>query len=126
MEVDTTSDDYWPFPSKEFTLLYFLLNSPRPLVYDYVFMRTYNFSSNEIFFTPVGTIKFEVHVARHEAVEFINSKLESGQEFLASWIEPASEGKVHLLHSVSTSKKQLEYMICSCNFLPFNNQQSVL
>ena len=49
MEVDTTSDDYWPFPSKEFTLLYFLLNSPRPLVYDYVFMRTYTFSSNVIF-----------------------------------------------------------------------------
>ncbi len=32
MDVETLSDDYWPFPSKEFTLLYLLLNSPRPLV----------------------------------------------------------------------------------------------
>lgn len=32
MEVETCSDDYWPFPSKEFALLYFLVNSPRPLV----------------------------------------------------------------------------------------------
>ena len=78
-----------------------------------------------IFFTPVGTIKFEVHVARHEAVEFINSKLESGQEFLATWIEPASEGKVYLLHSVFTSKKELECMICSCTFLPFNNHATI-
>ena len=53
---------------------------------------------------PVGTIKFKVHVARHEAVEFINSKLESGQDFFASWIEPASKGKVYLLQCLTFKK----------------------
>jgi len=32
MEVQTESQDYWPFPSKEFALLYFLINGPHPLV----------------------------------------------------------------------------------------------
>lgn len=32
MEVDTASHDYSPFPSKLFSLLFILLNSPRPLV----------------------------------------------------------------------------------------------
>ena len=32
MEVETHSTDYWPFPSKEFALLYFLVNGPHPLV----------------------------------------------------------------------------------------------
>ncbi len=32
MEVETSSDDFWPFPSKVFALLYLLLNSPRPMV----------------------------------------------------------------------------------------------
>ena len=54
---------------------------------------------------PVGTIKFKVHVARHEAVEFINSKLESGQEFFASCIEPASKGKVYLLQCFTFKKR---------------------
>jgi len=32
MESDTTNQDFSPFPSKVFALLYILLNGPRPLV----------------------------------------------------------------------------------------------
>lgn len=32
MEVQTESQEYWPFLSKEFALLFFLINGPHPLV----------------------------------------------------------------------------------------------
>ena len=30
--MDSQSNDFWPFPTKEFALLFLLLHSPRPLV----------------------------------------------------------------------------------------------
>ena len=104
MEVDTTSDDYWPFPSKEFTLLYFLLNSPRPLVYDYVFMRTYTFSSNVIFSHLQGqsNLKFMWHVMKQ-----LNSSIPS-----------LSQVKNFLLPGLNLPQKVK--FICSVVFQSYN------
>ena len=34
VQIRTQSNDFYPFPSKSFALLYLLAHSPRPMVYD--------------------------------------------------------------------------------------------